>query len=188
MKKELLVMKGTHKSGANLALQGQAAVWQVASQLALRGHVPFFPGIDQGSDLWLENGLRLQIKCATLRVIKGQNYPEGAYGFQLRRNVWMSNEKKTRRSSLRPYSEVADFFVLWGIDENRFFILPTIHAGQAIWFAPKFYHSKSNNRKVFGLITEQRLADMEDRWDLLDVSTTSNALIESADAAVKETV
>ena len=106
----------------------------------------------------------------------------------MRRGAWDSNAKKVKRSNLRPYSEVADFFVLWGVDENRFFILPTAHAEKAVWFSRKGFESNSNNRRVFKKVTEQRLIDMEDRWDLLDVNNASNALIESALPTAKEIV
>jgi hypothetical protein len=165
--------------GKEFQLQGVAAVWQVASQLALRGHNVLFPGLDEGFDLQLTNGLRLQVKSARLKIISGVNYPMGAYGFGLRRGAWDSAEKKYKRSNYRPYSEVADFFVLWGIDENRFFILPTSHARKAVWFSRKGFESKSQNAKVFGKISAQRLSDMEDRWDLLDVSGSSEELVES---------
>lgn len=180
-----LVQKTRKISAKNYMLQGQAGVWQVASQLAMRGHVPCFPGVDFGCDLVLDNGLRIQVKCATLRVIHGQNYPEGAYGFQLRRSAWFSNEKKAKRSSLHPYSEVADFFVLWGIDEDRFFIVPTSHAGKAIWFGRRGFNSKSNNRTVYGRVTAERIAEFEDRWDRLDVNATVDAMVA---AEVKERV
>lgn len=173
------MQKEPRQYGKDFQLRTQAAVWTVAAQLALRGHVPLFPGLDVGYDLVLDNGLRLQIKSSMIKHQAKQNYPFGAYGFQLLRGAWDSNAKKYKRSNLRPYSEVADFFVLWGIDENRFFILPTANAGKAIWFGRKGFESKSNNRKVFGKITEQRLVDMEDRWDLLNVSDVKD-LVNSA--------
>ena len=165
--------------GREFQLQGAAAVWQVASQLALRGHNVLFPGLDEGYDIQLSNGLRVQVKCSTLRIhSKGFQYP--GYLFGLRRGAWDRGAKKYRRSTLRPYSEVADFFVLWGIDENRFFVVPTVGAGQSLWFTHRGYESKSQNKVHAQKVTASRLRDMEDRWDLLDVSTTSSELIESA--------
>lgn len=166
--------------GRSFQLQGQAAVYQVASQLAMRGHVVMFPMLDVGFDLQLENGLRLQVKSSTIKTQGNAIYRNGAYGFGLRRGAWDSNAKAYKRSNYRPYSEIADFFVLWGVEENRFFILPTAHAGKAIWFGVRGFESKSPNRRVFGKISAQRLAEMEDRWDLLDVDGTSRDLVKSS--------
>lgn len=167
-------------SATRVILQGQAGVWQVASQLALREHTPLFPGADLGYDLQMENGLRLQVKTANLRIVNGVNYPCGAYCFALRRGAWLTNEKRYTRSSLRGYSDVADFFVLWGIDENRFFIVPTSFTGKAIWFGRRGFTSKSNNRSLLNKRTARRVAEYEDRWDLLDVDASTEQLVESA--------
>jgi hypothetical protein len=172
--------------GRGFQLQGAAAVWQAASQLALREHNPLFPGLDEGYDLQINNGLRLQVKSATIQYRSSVNYPLGAYCFGLRRGAWDGSKKAYTRSNLRSYSEVADFFVLWGIDENRFFILPTSYEGKAIWFSRRGFESKSHNRRVFAERTERRLADYEDRWDLLDVNRTSSDLIESAVDSIEE--
>lgn len=170
----------TRNYGTPFQLQGQAAVYQVASQLALRGHVVMFPMLDVGYDLQLENGLRLQVKSSTIRWTKGVNYPYGAYAFGVRRGAWDSAEKKYKKSTLRSYSEIADFFVLWGIDENRFWILSTQDKRSVIWFNRKGFESTSPNRRVFNKRVETRLGEMEDRWDLLDVNGTSQHIVKSA--------
>jgi len=164
------VTKEPRTYGRDFQLQGQAAVWQVASQLALRSHNVLFPGLDEGYDLQLDNGLRLQIKSAHLKI-HGKSFQHPGYSFAIRRGAWDGLDKRYKRSAKRSYSEVADFFVLWAIDENRFFILPTKGAGQSIWFTHKGYESKSQNREASGRITKQRLAEMEERWDLLDINS-----------------
>jgi hypothetical protein len=156
--------------GREFQLQGQAAVWQVASQLALRGHNILFPGLDEGYDLQLDNGLRLQVKSSTL-LFNHAGYPYGAYCFGLRRGAWDRKDRKYKRSTIRKYSEVADFFVLWGIEENRFFILPTSDKRQSIWFQRRGTISKSNNRFVIEKEMRERMAEAEDRWDLLDIES-----------------
>lgn len=155
-------------------LRCKAAEWAVASQLALREIVPMFPPVDLGADLILENGVRLQVKCASLRInnrgMQDVNHNLG-YLFDLRRGAWFSTERRYKKTGLRPYSEVADYFVLWGIDENRFFIVPTSVKKSTIWFSKLGYVSKSSNRSLYDKITAQRLAETEDRWDLLDVNS-----------------
>jgi hypothetical protein len=168
------------KRGTEFFLQAKAAEWAVASQLALRGQVPMFPPVDVGCDLVLNNGLRLQVKSASLRqnnqgLATQKNF---GYNFDLRRGAWLSNERKYKKTSLRPYSEVADYFVLWGIEENRFFIVPTNHKRQRIWFNSKTAtSSKSHNKRVFDQITADRIREFEDRWDLLDVDSAVEATI-----------
>ncbi len=161
-------------------LRAQAGVHAVASQLLLRGISVSFPAVDTGYDLLIESGLRIQVKSANLRINSTGNYFDGAYGFHLRRGDWDSKTKSYSRKSYRAYNVVADYFVLWGIDENRFFILPTSAKPRTVWFSRRGTISRSKNSVIFGKKTEQRLADMEDRWDLLDLNSTSNALIDSA--------
>ncbi len=177
--------KVTPQFGNEFQLKAKAAEYAVASKLFLLGHNAMFPAVDGGFYLMLENGLRIQVKCSHLRVhSKSFQYP--GYLFNLQRGAWDSLSKRYRKSALRPYSEVADFFVLWGIDENRFFILPTKGAGQTVWFTHHGYESQSQNKKYAKKMTEGRLRDMEDRWDLLDIATTSSELIESSVEQVSE--
>ena len=168
--------------GEEFQLRGQAAVWRVASELAMRGHVPFFPGLDVGVDLVMDNGLRLQIKCATL----GQRHKIGVkanvgYFFNLRRGCWDSSRKQYTGPKRRSYAEIADFFVLWAITENRFFIVPTSRKQTTIWFCGRDTVNNSWNRSLMDRLTKERIAAYEDRWDLLDTSGIPN-LIESAAA------
>lgn len=181
--------QSSRQYGRELQLQGVAAVWQVASQLALRGHNVLFPGLDEGYDLKLESGIRLQIKSATITYKNDGYQRSGAYGFGIRRGAWDRKAKAYNRSKhegFRPYSEVADYFVLWGVDENRFFILPTTHKAKAIWFTRRGAVSQSRNKALFDKLAEERRAQYEDRWDLLDLNATSSELIESAVEKVSE--
>lgn len=116
--------------GHSTQLQGQAGVWAVASQLALRGFNPLFPGVDYGYDLKLENGIRIQVKAANLRY-SHKCYPDGAYVFKWTQYNYHSPSK--RMATTREYAEAADFFVCWGIDENRFWIFPCTKEQRALW-------------------------------------------------------
>ena len=98
---------------------GQAGVYRVASELALRGIGVYFPSVDIGVDLMTERGLRLQVKTATLRERKqGIGYFIG-FGW----NQKGSAQKPQRRP--RSYSEEVDLIIIWGVDENRFWIAPS---------------------------------------------------------------
>ncbi len=182
-----------HNDTKRTILQGQAGVYAVASQLCLRGMNPMFPAVDDGVDLMLSNGIRLQIKTARLihpklyvpgntgsRGGRQAGYRHGgAYCFGLRRGEWLPKEKKYQRVK-RGYGEVADFFVLWGIDEDRFWIVPTSIKNRQIWFTARDYPNTANNISYTEPLKQQRLADCENRWDLLDVNKTAETLIESA--------
>lgn len=162
------------KEGLRTQLQGQAGVWATAAQLALRGHVPFFPGVDYGYDLLLDNGVRLQVKTARLFSTFGKRdrHPQGAYGFDTR-CCKVGSDGKMRRV-LRDYSTVADFFVLWGIDENRFWIVPCNELkGSAVIASRAKVYDGPQYAKV-----RQRNAAWEDNWDSLDVASVTQNLVD----------
>jgi len=174
--RKIVSMKNESKLGLKTQLQGQAGVWAAATQLALRGYVPFFPGVDFGYDILLDNGLRLQVKTARLFSSAGlrMRHPEGAYGFDTRSCKPDSNGKLKRQR--RDYSKVADFFVLWGIDENRFWIVPCseLKGGAVIASRAKVYDGPQYAK------VRQRNAQWEDNWDSLDVASVVKSVIEKS--------
>ena len=155
-------------------LKGQAGVFAVASQLCMVGHIPSFPAVDCGVDLTIENGLRLQVKTAHITYSKARFYPHGSYIFNLRRGVWDHTTNRASRREYGTYAGVADFFVLWGIDEDRFWIVPANIKNRNISFSRLGHVSKANSRAYLKQIQDERLAAMEDRWDLLDVNAVVN--------------
>lgn len=167
-------------------LQGQAGVYAVASQLILRDHTPMFPAVDVGADIILSNGLRIQVKSARLTSGKyhgnGGNYKSGAYGFCVRRGEYRNNRWTAK--SKTGYAGVADFFVLWGINENRFWIVPTSITNRTIWFGRRDEQNVSNNFSYTNKLKEDRIAQYENRWDLLDMNAAVETLIEGAAEAV----
>jgi hypothetical protein len=169
---------------ANLRTQltGQAGVWAVAAQLAVRGHVPLFPGVDYGYDIMLDNGIRLQVKSAHLSQNIGnvrKRYPGGVYHFNT--TVAKIGEDGQQRRVVRDYSTVADFFVLWGIDEDRFWVVPTGQPKNSFFMCSR---SPLNDFPQYMNIKE-RNSGWENNWGVLDVALQSKQLIESS---VKETI
>lgn len=116
------------------------------------------------------------------------NYLGGAYGFSVRRGEWKGAEAIYRKDK-KGYSDVADFFVLWGIDENRFWIVPTSIKNRTIWFGKVSHPNNSNNFSHTNKLKEDRIAQYENRWDLLDMNAAVETLIEGAAETVvhKET-
>jgi hypothetical protein len=106
--------------------QGQAGVYTVAAQLLLRGINPCFPAVDCGADILTDWGTRVQVKCSHRRPsIWG-----GTYHFALSSGITVytgvNGYKKNplRERGSRTYSNECDFFALWGIEDNRFWIVP----------------------------------------------------------------
>jgi hypothetical protein len=106
--------------------QGQAGVYTVAGQLLLRGINPGFPAVDCGADIITDWGTRIQVKCA----YRHASMWGGSYHFALSSGLTMytagNGYKKGPLSEKGPriFSNECDFFVLWGINDNRFWILP----------------------------------------------------------------
>jgi len=105
----------------NLA-QAKAGEYSVAAQLLLRGHNPFFPAVDIGADVMLDSGVKVQVKSAHLRFQKGV-YEQGAYWFKLATRAVVNKGAVQKRVS-RMFSHECDFVVLWGIEQNRFWVIP----------------------------------------------------------------
>lgn len=98
---------------------GKAGEYAVASQLLLRGIPVCFPAVDGGVDLVAGNGIRIQVKTA--RRTSHQNRAS-CYYFNIR-----ATKLKDRKfyKARRDWTEFVDFFVFCGIDENRFWIMPS---------------------------------------------------------------
>jgi len=176
--------KETKFANIRTQLLGQAGVWAVASQLAIRGHIPIFPGVDYGWDLMLENGLKIQVKAASLMQNFGNlrnRYPGGVYHFNFR-NSRLNYPGKRIDCVPRDYSKVADFFVLWGIDENRFWIMPTKQHKNSFFMCSR---SPLNEFPQYVDI-KRRNEDWENNWDSLNMNLTVETLIESAGKTVED--
>lgn len=101
----------------DVRLTGQAGVMRVASELMVRGENVLFPQVDTGVDLLTGHGLRVQVKSAHL------NNRYGRLGYALTLG-WRQRGSKQTPARRRPYSEEVDYIVIWGIDEDRFWIVP----------------------------------------------------------------
>jgi hypothetical protein len=137
---------------------GQAGVYRVASELALRKMEVYFPSVDVGIDLLTGNGKRLQIKTATLR----DRLTGRGYYISLGWGQRGSNQRAVRRA--RKYSEEVDLVVIWGVDEDRFWIAPAtiFDSGQCLLLRPG-RTEPANNATGFA----KAVYTYEDRWDLI---------------------
>src|SRR5665213_2466706 len=119
----------TNRPHKNRMMVGQAGVFRVASELLMRGHVPWFPSVDTGCDILLDNGIRIQVKSRQLQDHPA--YPEGAYPFSSEQAWYKGKEMQ------RDWCDIVDFFVFVGISEWRFFIAPVAMCTKNFWIRPK---------------------------------------------------
>lgn len=125
-------MRNFKQNPNTFCLIGKAGEYAVATQLMIRDVVPFFPAVDRGVDLMAENGCRIQVKsahrCSTPVTLR-KNL-EGVYRFSFKRGVHRASSergaiKSVRFIPARKLSEYCDVVALWGIDQNRFWVVPS---------------------------------------------------------------
>ena len=95
---------------------GAAGELRVMSELFLRGYNPAKTYIDNGADLILQDGTKIEVKCSTrsnsVRKADGRKR-SGVYVFHLG-----GNKRKL------PNREDVDFVICWCIDDDIFYIIP----------------------------------------------------------------
>jgi hypothetical protein len=97
---------------------GKAGELRVASELILRGFNPALVLVDNGCDIVLESGIRIQVKtCATLSRNKTYNRKNKRYIFSL-----------ARGNSKKKYTNEADYFICWCVPEDWFQVIPAKEA------------------------------------------------------------
>ena len=95
---------------------GLAGELRVMSELLLRGHNPAKSYLEEGADIVLENGLRIEVKSGHRCHYRQLAQSTKNYLFTLR-----SGRAK------KPLSLCdCDFVVLWCIDDGCFFVIPRI--------------------------------------------------------------
>lgn len=92
---------------------GLAGELRVMSELLLRGHNPAKSYLEEGADLVLENGLRVEVKTGHFRP-RGKG-TVGMYQFTLK------GGGRRRPQNL----SACDYLILWCLEDDCFFIVPT---------------------------------------------------------------
>lgn len=99
----------------NLSI-GKAGELRVASELLIRGFEVHLSLVDYGSDLLLSDGTRIQVKAA--HNLSHNYWKYKAYTFSFKK--W-----KNKNGHFKPHAlKDIDFIILWGIDDDLFFIIP----------------------------------------------------------------
>lgn len=113
---------------------GKAGELRIRSELLLRGFSPAVFDQDTGVDIILENGKRLQVKTSLKPIYSKKDY-SWRYSFrvralQLRPKVGTGlYEKKFTKDS---YAGKVDFFILWLIENDLFYIIPEGEVGKKL--------------------------------------------------------
>jgi hypothetical protein len=103
---------------------GQAGVYRVLSELILRGYLPYTPvADDHGVDILLPSGVRIQVKTARLHERNNASGKRTRYFLSLGWTQKGANHRPIKRQ--RKYSDECDYFVIFGVEENRFWIVPS---------------------------------------------------------------
>jgi hypothetical protein len=121
-----------HKADPHqFVLTGKAGEYAVAAQLLLRSVVPAFLAVDTGVDLLATpSGCRIQVKavhlCTTAAIVRKNT--EGVYRFSFPQHYFRTTANRgpvnAIRHKRRQFEEYCDVVVLWGIDQNRFWVVP----------------------------------------------------------------
>jgi len=139
-------------------LVGRAGEYAVASQLLLRDILVLWPSVDMGFDLETEHHCRIQVKCGHLSNSDGRASQHYTFLLKKQKPAPMSIYKM-RVVPQRPLVEVCDYVVFWGIDQNRFWIVPPylcdgctgIRLGMELTTRPRLVAKVSDVREMVGL-------------------------------------
>jgi len=150
---------------------GERGVLKVIDELLARGLSPYRPVVDDGVDIMLSSGLRIQVKTANLtchgRSKNGElRYRAYAFSPEGVRFTQQVPNKPTFTWTQRKKSSQVDFYVLVGLNENRFWIVASKHLS-------RMHRVKIGAKIVRFRHHGDREADWtairsgEDNWDLL---------------------
>ncbi len=91
------------------------------SELLLRGYNPAKSYLEDGADLILEDGRRIEVKSAHASEPCRTNRPYGK-GHYISRYYF--SFRGGHRKHQQDLNGKCDFIILWGIDTNNFYIIP----------------------------------------------------------------
>ena len=141
---------------------GKAGEYRVLSELILRGASPALTCVDNGIDLVLENGKRIQVKTSNkpqFSKSNGNGYklknPSEYYAFSLRHG------KKGKKLEYN-----FDFLIVWIIPLNRFYIIPKEDVKDIKTILINKKEEISNSPGGINKY-QARFVQYKDRWELL---------------------
>jgi len=104
------------------------------SELLLRGFNPAKSYLDNGVDLILENGCKIQIKTSRKNLHTKCKREQPTYKYQFIFQNW-----KNKKHNLN-----VDFVICWAIEDNIFFIIPKLEIPNisGLSFVPSYKKNK----------------------------------------------
>ena len=123
---------------------GRAGEHRVLSELLLRGYNPALRAVDNGVDIVPEDGITLQVK-----TVSHQTRSDGAYVVALGNTSYRKGNKIKTKGNL-----AADFLVVWLVDINQFYIIPSGFIGKRVSITLNYNKSQfdqfKNNWQTLG--------------------------------------
>ncbi len=124
------MIEGMEKDKNHPSFIGKAGEYAVAAQLLARGIIVHFPAVDTGVDLIAGERIRIQVK-ARHREKVGPHHSSrvrvSGYNFTLgtKRMTKTKAVAELKAKSMADWFPNVDFLICWGIDDNRFWIIPS---------------------------------------------------------------
>ncbi len=89
------------------------------------------PVVDNGIDLMIDSGVKIQIKCGQKQPINRENSPYNCYKFNFHQSFSKSGKLKYGSTDvIKPHKLVGvDIVILWAIDMMSFILFPLIKLG-----------------------------------------------------------
>lgn len=147
------------RNGLGSHFIGRAGEYAVAAQLLIRGITVHFPAVDTGVDLIAGERVRVQVKTARLQPARS------AYSFSLRSGPKPNGKIRPQKD----WSKACDVMVFWGIDTNRFWVIPSSflappHDVQTLLLGSTTHRPKIDYEKIRELyasgVTQREIASM----------------------------
>lgn len=159
------------QGGVRNLLLGQAGTYRVLAELLRRDVNAFLPVVDTGVDILTVRGVRIQVKATRLaRRNTRSGYNQGpAYfftpGVKTRRG---GKTLEYREYYVRRFSDEVDYVVLWGSDQDRFWIVPAtvLDSLKCLQLDP------GRQQAIVGSSRIALVYQHEGRWDLLGAAPT----------------
>jgi len=140
------------KSESNIL--GIAGELRVMSELMLKGHNPAKSYLDNGIDIILESGIRIQVKTARTKYCANHKREKPKYKYHF------SFNNKTNKHCL----ENVDIVICWAVEDNVFFIIPAKDLGK------KGYKYVPDYKKNFIKQYINNWGILNDKWVMLNIS------------------
>jgi hypothetical protein len=114
---------------------GKAGELRVRSELMLRDIIAGHFDVDTGTDVVLENGIKIGVKTSLKPIYSKKDYSY-RYTFSIRvpqvRNIGDGLYRK--KYMKKDYIGFVDYWIFWCVEDNFFYIVPNKEVGQKVSF------------------------------------------------------